>query len=81
MRRAVNVRQQLQKYLKRFKVKAGGTSTTKLDKELLQGEDVERVVKCFASAYFAHAAQLQADGTYKMMRGGARFWLHCLSGG
>eukprot|EP00300_Choanocystis_sp_HF-7_P040761 c7266_g1_i1.p1 GENE.c7266_g1_i1~~c7266_g1_i1.p1 ORF type:complete len:365 (+),score=75.31 c7266_g1_i1:285-1379(+) len=109
MRRSLSVRQQLHKYMKRFKhtaqaIKAVETTTKsssdrpvpgkpnkssatngKSDADTKDGEaaskevvgdEIERLVKCFASAYFPHAGMLQFDGSYKMLRGGTTFHLH-----
>lgn len=64
--RAVSVRSQLRKYLKRF----GVTEMTSC------GSDTVALRKCLVSGYFSHAAKLQPDGSYKTLRGNTVLHIH-----
>jgi len=54
LKRAGRIRQQLVKYLSRFDIKPRSCDG-----------DIEAVQKCIASAFFANAARLHGDGTYR----------------
>jgi ATP-dependent RNA helicase DDX35 len=57
--RAVEIRSQLRKYLKKFKVPVVSCPKDKS----------HNILKCLLSGYFSHVAKLQADGTYATIRG------------
>lgn len=57
MKRATEIRKQLQKYAQRFQVPSSSTS------------DIQAIQKCLVAGYFANAARLQPDGMYKTIRG------------
>ncbi|KAJ2697590.1 hypothetical protein H4218_003855 [Coemansia sp. IMI 209128] len=40
------------------------------------GQDFSRLQKCLASGLFANAARLEADGSYRLFRGGPALWIH-----
>lgn len=57
LNRAVEIRSQLVKYLRRFKV------------PLISCDgDVDAILRCLVSGYFANAARLGLDGTYRTIR-------------
>lgn len=58
MLKAVQVRNQLAKYAKRFKVELKSS-----------GGDIVAIRKCIVSGFFANAAFRQGDGTYMSIRG------------
>ncbi|ETS78773.1 ATP-dependent RNA helicase DHX35 [Pestalotiopsis fici W106-1] len=68
MSRAVSIRAQLKRYLERFGISENLTTTT-LDK----GEQIRR---CLTTGYFAHAAKMQPDGTFRNVEGGVVFHAH-----
>ncbi|KAF3011486.1 hypothetical protein E8E14_006925 [Neopestalotiopsis sp. 37M] len=68
MSRAVSIRAQLKRYLERFGIPENPTTTTK-DK----GEQIRR---CLTTGYFAHAAKMQPDGTFRNVEGGVVFHAH-----
>jgi ATP-dependent RNA helicase DDX35 len=55
--RAVSIRKQLTKYMKRFGVELHSC-----------GERAYIVQRCLTSGFFAHAAHAQPDGTYRTLR-------------
>jgi len=65
MQRATDVRQQLEKYLKKFKVPLVSA----------KGE-AEKIVKAIVTGYFHNAATIQSDGTYKTLRSNHRLSIH-----
>ncbi|KAI7026718.1 ATP dependent RNA helicase [Hortaea werneckii] len=77
MIRAVSIRNQLRRYLERF-----GMDVTE---SLGAGQGVlraggqspeERIRRCLTSGYFAHAARMQADGTFRTIDGGTTLHAH-----
>ncbi|RMY01888.1 hypothetical protein D0868_08259 [Hortaea werneckii] len=77
MIRAVSIRNQLRRYLERF-----GMDVTE---SLGSGQGVlraggqppeERIRRCLSSGYFAHAARMQADGTFRTIDGGTTLHAH-----
>ncbi|KAF2172945.1 hypothetical protein M409DRAFT_35405 [Zasmidium cellare ATCC 36951] len=76
MSRAVSIRNQLRRYLERF-----GIDVT----ESLGGNDVlraggrpkeESIRRCLTSGYFAHAARMMPDGTFRTVDGGTVLHAH-----
>lgn len=59
MNRVVQIRKQLKRYLKKFKVPIVSCK-----------DDLDTIRKCVVSGYFSNAAQKQPDGSYKSIRGG-----------
>lgn len=55
--RALSIRTQLAKYLKRFEIPI-----------ISCGEDHTKVRRCLTSGYFRNAAKVQPDGTYRSVR-------------
>ncbi|KAJ2743555.1 hypothetical protein GGI20_003660 [Coemansia sp. BCRC 34301] len=68
LEQAARVSRQLESYLHRM-----GYSDT-----LRQscGRDFSRLQKCLVSGLFANAAKLEADGSYRLLRGGPALWVH-----
>jgi ATP-dependent RNA helicase DDX35 len=68
MGRAVSIRAQLKRYLERFglnvdeSLAAHSTSTSNANK-------AEQIQRCLTSGYFAHAARMQPDGTFRNVSG------------
>jgi ATP-dependent RNA helicase DDX35 len=67
--RAVSIRAQLKRYLERFGVgvdeSLSSTTTTTTT------ASAEQIRRCLTTGYFAHAARMQADGTFRAVGGGA----------
>lgn len=69
--RAVEIRKHLKKYVNRFKVLSDTTEGGEQSYDNSGDDsDSERVaiLKCIASGYFANAAKLHADGSYRTVR-------------
>lgn len=75
MLRAVSIRAQLKRYLERFNINVDETLTMqkKDDDNLGKGEQIR---KCLTTGFFAHAARMQADGTFKTISGGCVLHAH-----
>ncbi|KAI2631695.1 P-loop containing nucleoside triphosphate hydrolase protein [Xylaria nigripes] len=68
--RAVSIRGQLKRYLERF-----GISIDESLKVTREGS-ADRVRKCLTAGYFAHAAKMQPDGSYRNVEGGTILYAH-----
>lgn len=75
MLRAVSIRAQLKRYLERFGIETdeslahNGSRDTDVSK-------AEQIRKCLTTGYFAHAAKMQSDGTFKTVAGGVILHAH-----
>lgn len=66
--RVIDIRNRLANLLKRMKV------------QLISADgDLEKIQKCIVSGFFANAAKLQADGSYRTLRGNFDLHVHPLS--
>lgn len=76
MSRAVSIRAQLKRYLERFGINTeeslAGVNTLSMD-PLQKAEQIRR---CLTTGYFAHAARMQADGTFRTIDGGTTLHAH-----
>lgn len=68
--RAVSIRGQLKRYLERF-----GISVDESLKNFREG-GADQVRRCLTAGYFAHAAQMQPDGSYRSVEGGTVLHAH-----
>ncbi|KAI0200636.1 P-loop containing nucleoside triphosphate hydrolase protein [Astrocystis sublimbata] len=68
--RAVSIRGQLRRYLERFGL--GVDESAKVDHE----GTANRVRRCLTAGYFAHAAKMQPDGSYRNVEGGTVLYAH-----
>ncbi|KAI1494485.1 P-loop containing nucleoside triphosphate hydrolase protein [Biscogniauxia mediterranea] len=68
--RAVSIRAQLKRYLERFGI-AVDESLKAASPE--KGENIRR---CLTTGYFAHAAKMQADGSFRNVEGGTTLHAH-----
>ena len=75
MTRAVSVRAQLRRYLERFGIDVNETlaSNGNAADTMEKGEQIR---KCLTTGYFAHAARMQPDGTFKTVNGGTVLHAH-----
>ncbi|KAI1820970.1 P-loop containing nucleoside triphosphate hydrolase protein [Xylaria intraflava] len=68
--RAVSIRGQLKRYMERF-----GISIDESSKASREGR-AERVRRCLTAGYFAQAAKMQPDGSYRNVEGGTTLYAH-----
>ena len=75
MQRAVSVRAQLKRYLERFGINVEETlaRNNNTQESVNKGEVIRR---CLTTGFFAHAARMQADGTFKTVSGGTTLHAH-----
>ncbi|KAI9901660.1 hypothetical protein N3K66_003477 [Trichothecium roseum] len=74
MTRAASIRAQLKRYLERFNINVDESlaGEPKQDPILL----AEHIRRCLTSGYFAHAARMQPDGTFRTVDGGMELHAH-----
>jgi ATP-dependent RNA helicase DDX35 len=66
MTRAVSIRAQLKRYLERFHINVDETLSTKPRDPTKTAKQIRR---CLTAGYFAHAARMQPDGTFRNVEG------------
>jgi ATP-dependent RNA helicase DDX35 len=79
MIRAVSIRAQLKRYLERFSINVEETLSTNVNRQPLAvgGPDrVEQIRRCLTTGFFAHAAKMQPDGTFRNVAGGTVLHAH-----
>lgn len=75
MSRAVSVRAQLKRYLERFGIDVDETLATNKRADEMPDKG-ERIRKCLTAGYFAHAARMQPDGSFKTINGSVILHAH-----
>jgi ATP-dependent RNA helicase DDX35 len=76
MTRAVSIRNQLKRYLERFGINVDESLSKSPNRNQNPGmEKAEAICRCLTTGYFAHAAKMQPDGTFKSVNG-ATFYAH-----
>jgi ATP-dependent RNA helicase DDX35 len=73
--RAVSIRAQLKRYLERFGIKADETLASQ-SRPVNLAKPAEQIQRCLTTGYFAHAARMQPDGTFKTVSGGITLHAH-----
>jgi ATP-dependent RNA helicase DDX35 len=79
MTRAVSIRSQLKRYLERFGINVDETLSYNANKQPLaiEGPDKgEQIRRCLTAGFFAHAAKMQPDGTFRNVAGGTMLHAH-----
>jgi ATP-dependent RNA helicase DDX35 len=79
MTRAVSIRAQLKRYLERFGINVDETLSNNANKQPLAvgGPDKgEQIRRCLTAGFFAHAAKMQPDGTFRNVAGGTILHAH-----
>ncbi|CAH0001911.1 unnamed protein product [Clonostachys byssicola] len=74
MARAVSIRAQLKRYLERFDIRVDESSAASRPENPL--EKAEQIRRCLTAGYFAHAARMQPDGTFRSVEGGVVLHAH-----
>ena len=75
MTRAVSHRTQLKRFLERFNI-AVDTSNSSTEPQSDPRYIAEQIRRCLTSGYFAHAARMQPDGTFRNVEGGTVLHAH-----
>ncbi|PTB63811.1 helicase [Trichoderma citrinoviride] len=80
MTRAMSIRAQLKRYLERFNIRVDETLSSSNQPSSSSAIDnskkAENIRRCLTSGYFAHAARMQPDGTYRNVEGGTVLHAH-----
>ncbi|KAF2768000.1 P-loop containing nucleoside triphosphate hydrolase protein [Teratosphaeria nubilosa] len=79
MTRAVSIRNQLRRYLERFGIDVSESLASEPQVIRAGGQQQpiqERIRRCLTSGYFAHAARMQADGTFRTVDRGTVLHAH-----
>lgn len=84
MTRAVSIRAQLKRYLERFNIVVDETLSQQQQQQQKTAQDngasragkAEAILRCLTAGYFAHAARMQADGTFRNVEGGTVLHAH-----
>ncbi|KAK3700451.1 hypothetical protein LTR37_015955 [Vermiconidia calcicola] len=77
MTRAVSIRNQLRRYLERFGMNVSESLASGNDVLKAGGRPVaESIRRCLTSGYFAHAARMMPDGTFRTVDGGTVLHAH-----
>ncbi|OXV10645.1 hypothetical protein Egran_01597 [Elaphomyces granulatus] len=73
--RAVSIRTQLKRYLARYGIQADESVSSTMQQSD-PSKLSESVRRCLTAGYFAHAAKMQPDGTFKTVNGGLTLHAH-----
>ena len=76
MSRAVSTRAQLKRYLKRFGLGVDESLAANGNNGLPDSNKAEQIRRCLTSGFFANAARMQADGTFRTATGSTILHAH-----
>ncbi|KAJ5689639.1 ATP-dependent RNA helicase DHX35 [Penicillium macrosclerotiorum] len=76
LQRAVSIRGQLKRYLERFGIQVDESLSSRQNGAPSLSAPPEQLQRCLATGYFAHAAKMQPDGTFKTVSGGLTLHAH-----
>lgn len=74
MSRAVSIRAQLKRYLERFSIDADESLASQPGTD--GAKKAEQIRRCLTAGFFAQAARMQADGTFRNVEGGTVLHAH-----
>lgn len=74
--RAVSIRAQLKRYLERFGINTEESLVGNSSHIKEPADKAEQIRRCLTTGYFAHAARMQADGTFRTVDGGTTLHAH-----
>lgn len=74
MVKAVSIRAQLKRYLERFGIEVDESLSSR--QQGAPPVSVEQIQRCLTTGYFAHAAKMQPDGSFKTVSGGITLHAH-----
>lgn len=74
--RAVSIRAQLKRYLERFGIITEESLASSKTINIDPREKAEQIRRCLTTGYFAHAARMQTDGTFRTIDGGTTLHAH-----
>ncbi|KHN98309.1 Helicase-associated domain protein [Metarhizium album ARSEF 1941] len=76
MTRAVSIRAQLKRYVERFNIQVDESLSSKRPSGADMKTKAEQIRRCLTSGYFAHAARMQPNGTFRNVEGGTVMYAH-----
>lgn len=76
MSRAISIRAQLKRYLERFGYNMDESLAANNAARVDPQEKAEQIRRCLTTGYFAQAARMQADGTFRTVDGGTTLHAH-----
>lgn len=76
MSRAISIRAQLKKYLERFGYNTDESLAAHTAARIDPEKKAEQIRRCLATGYFAQAAKMQPDGTFRTVNGGTILHAH-----
>ncbi|KAL1838333.1 hypothetical protein VTJ49DRAFT_2794 [Mycothermus thermophilus] len=76
MARAVSIRAQLKRYLERFGIKVDESLSSTATSTSGAQNKAEQIRRCLTTGYFAHAARMQPDGTFRPVSGSTVLHAH-----
>lgn len=76
MSRAISIRAQLKRYLERFGYNVDESLATSDTARIDPEKKAEQIRRCLTTGYFAQAARMQADGTFRTVDGGTTLHAH-----
>ncbi|KAG5921838.1 hypothetical protein E4U61_006170 [Claviceps capensis] len=77
MTRAVRIRAQLQRHLARFNLEVNETLAAPSHRSEMDAKTkADQIRRCLTAGYFAHAARMQPDGTFRNVEGGTVMHAH-----
>lgn len=76
MTKAVSIRAQLKRYLERFHINVDETLSSRNAPGSSLENKAEQIRRCLTAGYFAHAARMQPDGTFRNVQGGTTLHAH-----
>lgn len=76
LQRAVSVRAQLKRYLERFGIQTDESLSSSSYRQADLSKKPEQIQRCLTTGYFAHAAKMQPDGTFKTVSGALTLHAH-----
>lgn len=75
MTQAVSIRNQLRRYLERFGINVDESLTS--NKQRVDSTHIaEKIRRCLTSGFFAQAARMQPDGSFRTVNGGTTLFAH-----
>lgn len=76
LQRAVSIRAQLKRYLERFGIQTDESLSSSSYRQADLSRKPEQIQRCLTTGYFAHAAKMQPDGSFKTVSGGHTLHAH-----
>ncbi|KAI9811431.1 MAG: hypothetical protein M1827_005414 [Pycnora praestabilis] len=76
MTRAVSIRAQLKRYVERFGIIVEESLASKAQQGSVAAEKGENIRRCLTTGFFAHAARMQPDGSFRTVSGGTVLHAH-----